>query len=80
MAQYTHYCLAATDLVNGGIELYRGMYSRSNAAETPELAKMLARPYKRSGPTVLTRVETEDDLPGRKLIRETILEVLPEGS
>lgn len=80
---YTHYCLAATTRENGGIKLYRGMYSRSDAAETPELAKLCERPRTTSanGPTVVTRVETRDsrDFPGqRDLVREVIVEVLPD--
>jgi hypothetical protein len=80
---YTHYCTAPLE-DNG--ELKTGMYTRGKAADTPELAKQLARPCKANRFAVL-RVETQDNYrpyvqnsrPGdRSLIRETVMEIISE--
>jgi hypothetical protein len=78
---YTHYALAA---MRGG-ELQHGMYSRSHAADTPEIARQLAKPTSqpKADAYALVRVETADDhsqfdgTPSRRLLRETIMEIIP---
>jgi len=74
---YTHYAIAA--MQQG--KLCRGMYTRSDAAETPDIARHLARPIARHDEYALVRVETADaaDKDGsyRRLICETIMDLLP---
>ena len=76
---HTHYAVAVLD--GGGLS--RGMYSRSAAYDTPELAAELGPrdPHISRGKLALVRVETydavsEDGDPVRRLLRETILRVL----
>lgn len=81
MQIHTHYTIHRLD----GGALARGMYSTSDAYETPELARTLGiQSMARSlapTPLALTRVETQDAIDSRgeayrRLVRETILEVV----
>jgi hypothetical protein len=75
---YTHYSIAVMD--RGG--LARGMYTRSCAYETPELARELGPQdiHSRGERLALVRVETRDEDGTRTVIRETILAVVREAS
>ena len=78
---HTHYCIA---IMEGGA-LARGMYTRSIAYETADLARRLGpmdRHLTPGRPLALVRVETYDDTdregrPCRSLLREMILDTLP---
>ena len=79
MTTHIHYVLHA---MSQG-ELMRGMYTTSDAAESPEIARQLKRPKTQyQDATALCRVESADsDIRGeysRRLISLTILEILPQ--
>ena len=75
---YTHYCWGK--MLNG--EILRGMYSRSQGAATPDIARLLAKPIgKDCDAYALLRVETTDQIfrgeVSRRLLTETVLEIIP---